>query len=88
MSDNLRRAGGIEVNGIPSADEIIGLGRCNICVSAALALWRSGDMTFDEALRLAVWHLADANARLIQQATDLAARALPEKIILEHPSKP
>lgn len=85
MNENTRRPSGIQVNGVPSVDEIIEMGRNNVFLAGALSYWRQGSINFDEALRLAIYYLLESNAALNRVAQDLAAKSYPGQIILEHP---
>lgn len=83
--DNRRRPSGLAVNGVPSADQIIELGRTDAHVAAALGYWKRGDLTFDEALRLAVYHLAQSNHALIEHAVQLQMTQTPTLILDRRP---
>lgn len=85
MSDNIRRTSGLKINGIPSADELIEMGRNNVCLESALSCWRYGSINFDEALRLAIRMLVEHNESISRLAKDMAAKSYPGQIILGHP---
>lgn len=54
-------------------------------LAGALSYWRQGAINFDEALRLAIYYLLESNAALNRIAQDLAARAFPGPIVVDHP---
>lgn len=83
-SENIRRPSGIEINGIPSADEIIALGRKNPLVATSLYLWKTGAINFDEALRIAVWRM-DKYITALEQKVQIQEALRPVVMHLQVP---
>ena len=53
--------------GIPIPDDIIGLSRSDVVVCAVLHLWKSGAVTWEQAMMVAVTNLSAEVARLRKQ---------------------
>lgn len=59
---------------LPTREEIAAIGQSDVYVAAALQLFRSGRIGYEDALRLAVFTLSEAYRKLVDAACDRAAR--------------
>jgi len=65
-------------------DDILEIARRNPFVYRALKFWKSGDVTFNEAMMLAVKWLDEDNTRLAAFAEIVKATQVPDAIIIKN----
>jgi len=72
--------------GVPIPDDIIGLSRSDVVVCAVLHLWKSGAVTWEQAMMVAVTNLSAEVARLRKQTLSALLRT-PAFAIIPDPAK-